>query len=178
MQEMTGKVHSIMIDPVTRKFVVSFLVDTGMMEDVSPDTLLRINVKPYKQRRSLDANAYFWVLCSKLAEKNHTDKDFMYEIQLRRYGVEWVNENGEHYVFTVPVGRPTPDKIGIHAKWVGHGWLKDKEYDSYILLKGSSEYDSAEMSRLINGTVQDCKELGIETMTPDELAAMLARWRT
>ena len=42
-------------------------------------------------------------------------------------------------------------------------------YRTYIVLRGSSEYDSKEMSRLIEGLVETAKEQGIETLTPDEL---------
>ena len=45
-----------------------------------------------------------------------------------------------------------------------------------ILYYGSSEYDTRQMSRLINLIVEDCKIQGIETMTPDELSALLDRW--
>ena len=44
-----------------------------------------------------------------------------------------------------------------------------KTYRAYYVLRGSSDYDSREMSILIDGTISDCQEVGIETMTPDEL---------
>ena len=42
------------------------------------------------------------------------------------------------------------------------------------MLRGSSTYDTREMSDLINGLVSECREMGIETMTPDQLAEMMA----
>ena len=48
--------------------------------------------------------------------------------------------------------------------------------DTYLLLKGSSEYDSQEMSQFIDGIILDCKDLGIETLPPEELARMMAAW--
>jgi len=41
------------------------------------------------------------------------------------------------------------------------------------MLKGSSAYDTQEMSVLIEGLVSECKELGIETLPPDEIKRML-----
>ena len=49
-------------------------------------------------------------------------------------------------------------------------------YRAYKLMKGSHLYDSKEMSALINGTVSDAKELGIETLPPDELERMVNSW--
>ena len=46
-------------------------------------------------------------------------------------------------------------------------------YRTYTVLAGSSTYDTKEMSELINGLVSECKEQGIETLTPDELARMM-----
>ena len=39
-----------------------------------------------------------------------------------------------------------------------------------------STYDTKEMSVLIDGTVADAKELGIDTITPAELQEMKERW--
>ena len=44
---------------------------------------------------------------------------------------------------------------------------------SYI---GSSDYDTTQMSHLIDLIVQDCKAQGIETLTPDKLDAMKVKW--
>lgn len=42
---------------------------------------------------------------------------------------------------------------------------------------GSSTYNTQEMSDLINGTVSDANGLGVDTITPDEIAHMLAAWK-
>ena len=41
---------------------------------------------------------------------------------------------------------------------------------------GSSEYDTAQMSRLIELIIAECREQGIETKTPAELAALMEEW--
>lgn len=63
--------------------------------------------------------------------------------------------------------------------------LKDKELDEvgqngsyYHVWVGSSQYNTREMSILIDGIVSEAKELGIETATPDELAQMKSLWAT
>ena len=44
------------------------------------------------------------------------------------------------------------------------------------MIKGSSEYDTGEMSRFIDGVISECKELGIQTMTPDEIEELKQKW--
>lgn len=175
MEELTGKVYGITIDPSTRKFIVSFLVDTGKVTDITKDILLRIAVKPFRKKRSLDANSYAWVLMTKIAEKTGVDKDSVYETMLQKYGYLWQDEDGNYFSFTIPADRD-PEKVGIHAKCIRTSWVGEKEFKSYLAIKGSSEYDSREMSRFIDGIIMDCKDLGIETMTPEELKQMLERW--
>ena len=41
-----------------------------------------------------------------------------------------------------------------------------------MLLKGSSNYDSAEMTHLLDGLISECKAIGVETATPEELERM------
>ncbi|WP_045091356.1 hypothetical protein, partial [Clostridium sp. FS41] len=46
-------------------------------------------------------------------------------------------------------------------------------FRTYIMLRGSSTYDTDEMSKLINGLVSECQEMGIETLPPQELERMM-----
>ena len=41
---------------------------------------------------------------------------------------------------------------------------------------GSSQYNTKQMSRLIDMVVEGAKELGIETLTPEELARIKEEW--
>ena len=50
-------------------------------------------------------------------------------------------------------------------------------YRTYIMLRGSSSYDTKEMARLIDGLVSECKEVGIETLPPDEVERMMAAYK-
>lgn len=49
-------------------------------------------------------------------------------------------------------------------------------YRTYMMLKGSSVYDTREMSMLIDGLVSECREAGIETLPPEELERMMAAY--
>ena len=126
-----------------------------------------------KKKRSLDANAYCWVLLDKLASVLQKPKTEIYRQYIRDVG-----GNSE----TVCVVNKAVDKLCSHWSDHGLGWLTDtmpskiEGCTNVILYYGSSEYDTKQLSRLINLIVEDCKTQGIETMTPDELSALLDRW--
>ena len=89
---------------------------------------------------------------------------------LRRYG-HLYEDDGEYITITIKSTVPV-EKIDGH-------WLRIKDngkYTGYAMIKGSSEYDTAEMSSFIDGIVSECKELGIETMTPDQIEELKQKW--
>ena len=55
---------------------------------------------------------------------------------------------------------------------IGKGQVNDKEFTHYKVYKGSSEYDSREMSILIDGVIQEATQLHIPTLTPKQIAEM------
>lgn len=130
-------------------------------------------LKEYRPR-SLDANAYFWVLCDKLAEKTRISKERIYRNLIREIG-----GNSE----TVCVQNKAVDKLCRGWEHHGTGWLTDTTESkiegctNVILYYGSSSYDAAQMSRLIDLIVQECREQGIETMTPEELSRLKEEWK-
>lgn len=135
------------------------------------DKALDLVFKVHRQKRSLDANAYCWVLCTKMAQVLNTSKDEVYEEMIQRYSV--LDTEGESYI-TVTIRDTVPvSKLGGHWKFVTH----KGNFISYIRLKGSSEMDTKEMATLIDGIVSECKDLGIETATPNELERMVQQWR-
>lgn len=118
----------------------------------------------WKERRSKDANAYAWVLITKIGNVLRKSKEDIYEQMLRDYSQA-----------TVIKIRSDIDPKGFFRHFDKHG-----ERDGFIYLKiykGSSEMNTLEMSILIDGIVQEAQQLGIETMTPQELAALKEAWR-
>ena len=145
----------------TNKIILSFLLDTFSPEtDLSGD--LRLTVRRWKERRSLDANGYMWTLLTQMALFLHSTKEEVYEEMLDRYGIAYTDEDGGHVVVGV--------KKGLDMKKAGH-WkhYKDTDCAYWYLLKGTSEYDTAEMSAFLDRVVDECKEMGIETASPDEI---------
>lgn len=158
-----------------RGIILTFEVDASastQIEHMKSDDLLRIKAVKYRQKRSLDANAYAWVLMSKIA--NHPDiassKEEIYEQMLQKYGSIYQDESG--YI-TITV-KKSVDMAKVDGHWKH---IKDNgKFASYLMIKGSSEYDTAEMSRFIDRIVEEAQELGIETATPDELERMKQEW--
>ena len=124
-------------------------------------------VKEYRQKRSLNSNSYLWVLCNEIANVLRTDKEEVYFTMLKRYGqcelvsvLSNINVSGYFKYY---------EAVGIST-------LNNKEFTHYKVFKGSSEYDTREMSILIDGVVQEAKELEIETLTPAELESLKNAW--
>ena len=132
-------------------------------------------VKRVTKKRSLNANAYCWVLCDAIAQKLHTTKESVYRQAVGEVGVY------EHLLFA-----DTPTKTAAEAmadfkrKWYsnGVGWLTktidDKTLHAYY---GSSCYSKEEMNRLIDWLVGAAQDLQIPTMSDDELKLMIGRWK-
>ena len=136
--------------------------------------LYDLEVKEHRQKRSLDANAYAWVLINKLA-------DAMRITPLEIYQQAILNVGGNYEV--LPIKEEAADHFKRIWEAKGLGWpcvdMGKSKIDGYRNMRayyGSSTYDTRQMSQLIDNLVQDCKALDIETMTPDKLALLMEEW--
>ncbi len=125
-------------------------------------------IKPYRKRRSLDANAYFHVLVDKISKVlRRSAEDVKISLNLE-YGTLARDETGQIAGFKalkeVPITR-----FFKYAKPIGECIENNKTFVKYLIYKETHTLDSAEMSRLIDGTIQEAKDLDIETLTPIEL---------
>lgn len=123
-----------------------------------------ITIERYKKARSLDANAYFHVLCDKIAEVLHSDLDEVKTQMVISYGTPL-------YSVTIPEAAKITD-FWRYSRWIGGADGKN----TYLLYKQTHTLDSKEMARLIEGTIAEAKPLGIVTATPKELAEMAQQW--
>ena len=149
---------------------VSRMIDISKEKDViSKGKQLIADIKQYRKPRSLDSNAYMWVLLSKMADVLHTTKDELYLEVLSRYGVfthiivkpEVVSRVKEEWRTVRELGEVTVNgKTGIQLQ-------------CYF---GSSTYSTKEMAALIDGVVSECKELDIEVLPPYELQRLKEEW--
>lgn len=170
---VTGKLLSVQRDWKSNKLNLTFEVNEQPTEEINQIAeceKLSIEVKKFRKKRSLDANAYCWVLMTKIAEAVDSSKDEIYEEMLQKYGYIYQDEEG--YITVTVKADVDMSKIQGHWKFIrGNGRFK-----SYLMIKGSSEYDTAEMAKFIDAIIQEAKELDIETATPDEIERMKAAW--
>lgn len=143
-----------------------------LLSIVSSGHELSVEIKQYRPRRSLDANAYCWVLCQKLAEKFGGTKEDIYREAVRKAG---------QFDFIAVADRAVDQFIKAwQAK--GLGWYAEtmpSKIDGckkVMVYYGSSVYDSKSMAHLIDYVVSECKAQGIETLPPDELARIKSEW--
>lgn len=137
---------------------------------------LALDVRQYKERRSLDANAYFHVLVGEIAKVTRQGADEIKRRLVFDYGTP-CEEDGEPVIIAMSQTVKDPTKHFEYPKWLGNFTTpKGKAFAQYLIYKRTSELDTAEMSRLIDGAVTEAKELGIDTRTPDEIELMKQRW--
>lgn len=141
---------------------------------VNQDNDYDVTIKRKHKKRSRDANSYFWELVGKLGEKLNKPKSEIYR--------ELIRDNGVYQI--VPI---RADCITRWTQiWSGHGlgWVCDDlgecrtlpGHHNIICYYGSSTYTTKEMSRLIDAVIIECKEQGIETMTPNEIEELKQKW--
>lgn len=148
---------------------ISFLVEESSVKDAericdeSGDKVLDLDAKPHREKRSLTANAYAWKLIGEIgkAVSPPIPNEEVYEMMLRKYApVTLVRAlNGINLALYVKHAEPLAD-LGDTVEW--------------LVYKGSSEYDSKEMSVFIDGVKSEAETLGIETLPPEELERLYA----
>ena len=133
---------------------------------------LDIEVKVHREKRSLDANAYYHLLCGKIAKVMGLSMTQVCNRMIAEYGqMDPLAEVGmRDYIDYTKIEK-------IHLRPTTQTYMKgDELMRIYQVMRGSHTYDTKEMSDLIKGVVSEAEELGIPTMTPDEEARLLARW--
>ena len=140
---------------------------------------LAVSITKWRERRSLTANAYYWVLVSKIAEAAGMSNARAHNMLLRSYGVP-ETIGGQLTIAMLPVEAEDEilERELYHLKPTSKTKVgKDGQiFRAYILLKGSSDYDTKEMARLIDGTVEEAKMLGLETLPEEEIERMMAAY--
>ena len=177
--ECTGRITNIMRDFDTNNIAVTLSlteVSVQGLQNIKDCEKLSISMKKWRAKRSLDANAYFHVLVGKIADVLTISKTRCKNVLICRYGQPELIE-GEALVYKTmaPVSYML-EQESIHCQCIGSKIENDKELYFYKIFKGSHTYDAKEMSVLIDGTVQEAKDLGIETATPSELERMKQEW--
>ena len=117
----------------------------------------------YKEKRSLSQNAYAWKLITEIGNVLRKSKEEVYLQMLKDYG--------QSEVISI-LSSISPMGFFKYYEEIGKGIVNNKEFTHYKIFKGSSEFDSKEMSIFIDGILQECEALGIETLTPEEISLL------
>lgn len=148
---------------------ISFTASKTAMEEM-PDLSKPIDVemKVHRKKRSLNANAYFWTLCGKIAERVGTTKEEVYRRAVHDAG-KWEIYTGAENALKRLAKAWRKGGIGYQSELLDSGAM--------VLYYGSSEYDSKEMAKLIDWVVDEAQDMGIDTSTPNERSLLLQAWK-
>ena len=155
----------------------------GICESLTQGEKYTAEIKKTSKKRSLDANSYYWLLVGKLSKAIGISMPHCHNIMLRRYGTFKFFGGQVMYVVipdTDEASREADEAETYHIKPTSEV-REGKDglmYRTYIMLKGSREYNTAEFSYLVEKTIEECKQVGIETATPNEIANMLSLLQT
>lgn len=153
---------------VNRKQRLTIELDTDFREgyDALKEVDVDVTIKKWRRKRSKDANAYFHVLVNEIAIATGESDESVKQRLVLEYGVVDRDKNG------TPVGWKLPVSVDIYkyykyAKCFDTRTENGVDFNCFLIYKHTSEMDSKEMARLIDGTVSEARELGIDTDTPE-----------
>jgi len=152
----------------------------ALIPKVDKEADYEITIKKKRKGRSPDANSYYWSLIGRLSAVLRQSKEEVHNIILARYGVDWVGDDGKltyvmmadddrYLAMTEQHFRPTSRlKFSIREQ---------KNYRWYILLKPSHLYDTGEFSHLLDGLIDECHEVGIQTENREYIEELKRTWK-
>lgn len=175
--QLRGKLSGVMRD-MENNVIVSFNIGKYLPPLSSLEGKdLDIKASQHREKRSLTQNAYYWTLAQKLASRLGITTTRLHNLMLRDVAPPFVID-GKMCMQPIPDTTKAENDIleaeTFHLKPTG-GVIQGNDkaiYRWYIVLRGSSTFDTREMTALLNRMVDECKENGIETATPQELEQM------
>lgn len=172
MYELTGTIQGVSVDYQTGKALLTLAINQkesaiNCFDDLHLEEKLSFKIDKHKEKRSLNANAYCWKLLTEIANVVRSSKDEVYFEMLKRYG--------QREMISVRADIPISDYIK-YCEEAGEGTVNGKLFKHYFVFKGSSEFDTKEMSIFIDGVVSEAKGLGIQTETPEQIANLKSLW--
>lgn len=176
MHELVGKINSVSFNRDGKTLITLEFNDKtsalAMADELYAADKLTVKIDKFKKKRSLDMNAYCWVLIGKIAQKMNVPKDEVYR--------EYIRGIGSYEIVCVK----SEAAESLQSGWSrnGLGWITDTVPSklpgctNVLLYYGSSSYDVAQMAALIENIVHDCNALGIETKSQEEIISLLNSW--
>ena len=179
--ETTGTVKGISRDWETGKVILSLMIDSSGSEElqkICEQPKLSVKLGRWTEKRSLSANAYFHVLVNRIATILHASLTEVKNQLIRDYGAfEYIDGQIPTFRLKAEYEQQMLNREELHVKPIGREVEEGTEWVRFAFMRGSHTYNTAEMSRLIDGAVSEAKELGIETLPPAEIERMKAAWK-
>lgn len=177
--EFEGTAENIQIDYTTGDTLATFRThrkpaDVAEMFKAVNTKPLTIKAEIKRNKRSLDANSYFHLLTGKIAEAMNPpeSKTKVKNILICRYGQMLLIDEAPAVIKTQIPPEIMEQQATLHAEPCGCKEENGLNIFYYHIFRGSHTYDTKEMAQLIDGTIEEAKALGVETMTPQELERM------
>lgn len=172
MYELSGKIQGLGIDFATHTAMLTLTINEeqkakNLFNELRKVEKLSIKIDKYKEKRSLNANNYAWKLLTEIGNVLRANKEEVYLTMLKRYG--------QSEIISVLAHIPIHEYVK-YCEEADESTLNGKLFKHYRVYKGSSEYDTREMSIFLDGVVSEAQELGIPTETPDQIAKMKGLW--
>lgn len=173
--KLTGKINGLSQDYTSGKMLLSLEINEQRdllegYDELASREKLSIELKPFREKRSLDANAYMWKLLGELSAVLNLGNEEVYRHYVREMGVYEI----------IPVKSKFVERFCAAWRREGIGWMaepmRDSKIEGYVNLMcfyGTSIYDQAEFSRLLNQVVEDCKAQGIQTEPQERIDALV-----
>lgn len=177
---LTGIIKDVQCNWENNKWQLLIEVNERPSEEInqlSQCKKLTLCIKKYRKKRSLTANKYFHKLCDMLAESLGNSKPYQKNYLMGRYGQKDLDENGRWKKLSVLENVDMLERNDIHCTIIGYATLQGKNFIHYGIMRPTHTYTSKEMAILIDGTVQDAKEQGLETLPPAEIKNLVSKWK-
>ena len=151
------------------------------MVDALHDEKLSVKICKASNRRSIDANSYYWLLLNRLSTALKISRPHCHNLMLRRYGV--LEEFDGKVVYLV---LPDTEEASKKADEAEEYHIKPTSsvregndgimYRTYLMLKGSHAYNKSEFKNLVNGLVDECRQMNIPTIRQEDIDSLLSQW--
>lgn len=135
------------------------------------------DVIEHKEKRSLSQNAYYWVLIGKVADKHRISKSRLHNNMLRHYGQRMFIDDKPVIVYlpdTEESENTAMESDTVHLKQTSSVMEGNNgiTYRAWVMLRGSHDYNTKEMTVLLDGLIQEAKQVDVEVLTPAQLEEM------
>lgn len=176
--KLQGRLADVSLDYTTQKPKLTFVINNNInsLEEIENIELLDIEIKKHREKRSINANNYFWSLLGELCELQELDPIEEYKNRIRVLGIfRRIRIEPAH----IPTLKKSWEQFGI-AWWMEEAdteYIGEIEFRILHLYYGSSSFNTKQMARLINDLVQDCQAVGITTKSDEEIESLIKEWK-